>query len=851
MARPRASRSLAATLYACSFLSGIAALGYEVAWTKSLSLTFGATRLAAGAVLAAFLGGMGVGARAYPLLLARLGRPLRTYALLELGIAATSLALTLLLPILPEAFASMASAAGEGGGLVALRFVFALLLLLVPCALMGATFPALSVVLIRTPGAVGRHLGLLYGLNTLGAAVGALLAGLVLVDVLGLRGTVLCGNALNLAVAAVVLARAREARDGTGAPDADHAALPTRLPRALTGAVLAGSGLATLAYEILWFRALAYLFGNSTYAFTVMLFVFLAGLGLGPLLFRPIARRPHPERALALCQLGVALLATAAIGAAAAAVGSDDAGQRVSIFFRTFYDRPWQQRLLVDLAVAVATMLPATLLMGLSFPLATSLFLGDVRRLGERLGDAVLLANAGSIVGALGGALLLLPALGTVGGTHAVAVVNAALGLVVLLGAPAGVPGRRAAAILAVAAVLVGLALPDRMRFGVAGARVEDAELVFEEEGDLATVQVWRDRARPAALGMAIDGTTIGAAREWDATLWAKQVLVAHVPFALDARVRDVLTVGLGSGVTLDAILAHAGVRRADVVEINAPVVPAARLFPEGRALDDPRADLAVDDALHFLRRTPRRWDAIVSDGKQAMSFSGTSRLLSLEYYALCRERLAEGGIFVQWVPAAIGSGEFRMIVRTLAAAFPHLGLLFEPPSHLVLVASARPLAGRPRPADADFAAGRAGRDLADLGVAGVDALLARWVAGGAALAAAVGPGPANTWDRPRLEFTAYRLSPSRWSAETAEILRILEGASRAAESSAESLEFARGPTAAAMAALRSALAERAAGHSDRASVLALRALAAAPGDPAIRAWAQRLAGIAAGESPD
>jgi spermidine synthase len=855
LASRHGSTSLAATLYVCSFVSGVAALGYEVVWTKSLSLTFGATRLAAGAVLAGFLGGMGLGARAYPALLARFRRPIRTYALLEIGIAATALPLTLLLPRLPGFFARIATPAGGDAGLVALRFVFALLLLLIPCALMGATFPALSVILIRSESALARHLGLLYGLNTLGAALGAALAGIVSIEALGLRGTVLAGNVLNLAVAAIVLRRAASERDDLeGEPErrAEHADLAgraepaeriaTRLPRALTGAVIVGSGLATLAYEIVWFRALTYLFGNSTYAFTTMLFVFLLGLGAGPFLFRPIARRPCPERALALCQLGIAVFATAAIGIVALAVGSLDVQERVSIFFQTFFNRPWQQRLLIDAAVAVVAMFPATLLMGLSFPLATSLFLGDLRRLAPRLGNAVLLANVGSIAGALGGALLVLPIFGTAGGTRAIAAVNLALGIAVLARTPTSTPRRLAIASAALAATLLAaVALPSRVHFTVAGAITENADLLYEREGDLATVQVWRDRDRPECLGMAIDGTTIGATPGWGGTLWPKQVLLAHLPFALDDRLRDVMTIGLGSGSTMEALLEHPGVRSVDVVEINAPVVEGCRLFPYATSLNDRRVTVVVDDALQFLQRSPRRWDAIVSDGKEAMSFAGTAKLLTREFYERCRQHLTDDGLLVQWVPLAIGAEEYRMIVRTLGAVFENVDVFFEPPSHVLFVASSRPLQGRPR--DGVPFGDAAARDLAELGIEGAEGLRARWVAGGRSLATTTGEGPLNTWDRPRLEFTGYKLSPARWGTETAEILASMEKAAGVAESSSEAGDFASGADARALRILRVALAEHVAGRHDRASVFAMRALATDPEDPVVRLWAQRIAG--------
>ncbi|MGQ0721366.1 MAG: fused MFS/spermidine synthase [Candidatus Eiseniibacteriota bacterium] len=828
-------------MYLWAFLSGIAALCYEVVWAKSFSLTLGGTRLAAGAVLTGFLGGMAVGARVYPVLLARVRRPLRLYALLEVGIALTALLLTLALPHLPRLFVPLSEDLGPGAVAV-LRFVVATALLLVPCALMGATFPALGVAVIRSREGLGRRLGALYGFNTVGAAVGALLAGLVLVETFGLRGTVILGNVLNLAVASLALTAARGEQPAPRAGEVDEPVAPsTRVPRAVTGTVLLLSGFATLAYEIVWFRALTYLFGNSTHAFSMMLFVFLAGLGGGSLLLGPVSRIRSPERVLAVCQLLIALLSTAAIAAIAAILSAPETERQVSVFFDAAHGMRWWHRLLIGTGVTVGTLLPATLMMGLSFPLATSLFVGSTGRLGAGLGGAALLANAGSIGGALAAALLVLPAWGTSSGTLAIAAVNLALGLLLLSASPGRHFARAAAGTAAVIAFAVAASVvPPQVRFAVASRAVASPELLYEKEGDLATVQVWRDRRDHARMGMAIDGTIIGATQGWGDSPHRKQVFLAHLPLLLDARAQSVLTVGLGCGSTLEALIAHANVLSADVVEINAPVAEACRLFHEGSALDDPRVTLAVEDAIHYLQRADRRWDVIVSDGKQAMAFSGNAKLLTREYYELCLERMSGTGIFVQWMPLGIAAEEFRTIIRTLTSVFPHVDLFFEPPANLVLTASREPLAGRPRSLAGDASGTRVARDLAELDIAGTEAVLGRWVADGPALLAVVGPGGTNTWDRPRLEFTAYRNDAASLEAGTAAILALVVQSRTAAQSSPESA-LAATASGEGMALLRAAFASAAAGDESRARELAGQALARSPEDPALRRWSWAL----------
>jgi len=216
-------RPPATPIYAFAFASGGAALVYEVAWTKMLALTFGRTTLAASAVLAAFMGGMGIGAWLY----ARVRRrapPLATYAALEIGIAVSTAFLTAGFSFLPGIFAAASTLVPTGLPMNLLRVGLVLVLLLLPAALMGATFPALCTALIQTREGVGRHLGPIYGLNTLGAAFGALLAGFVLVEALGLRGSVLFANATNGLIAwqAWRLARQGSSRPAEAAPRAGH-----------------------------------------------------------------------------------------------------------------------------------------------------------------------------------------------------------------------------------------------------------------------------------------------------------------------------------------------------------------------------------------------------------------------------------------------------------------------------------------------------------------------------------------------------------------------------------------------------------------------------------------------------
>ncbi len=824
---------LTRSLYLFAFVSGAAALIYQVAWTKMLALAFGGTTLAMSAVVAGFMGGMGVGAWQYHRLDRRIGAPLATYAGLELGIAASTFLLTLVLQTLPRAVARAAPWIPEVAGMDDLvRVGSAFVLLLIPSAIMGATYPALCTVLIRSRSGVDLHLGRIYGLNTVGAAAGALLAGLVTVEQLGLRGSVLLANVLNVGIGlgAWGLYR-RQARPAAAPTAVSDEVLPSALPLAVLGALLVVSGFATLGYEIAWFRAIRYLVGNSTYALTTVLVVFLVGLGFGALLYRPVIRRLRPERALALCQLAIAAFALAAIAIEHQLLNDPALRDRMSIFSPIFRARPWEWRLARTSGMAATILLPATLMMGLSFPVASRLFLGRVRAVGRRTGGAYFLANLGSISGSIAAALVLLPRLGTVGTIQLLAALNLLLGLLLLAFLP------RARVSLAVAVPAAGLImaagltlLPGRLSFdGEDFVRRKLPALLFEEEGDLATVQVRADPITSEYRAMTIDGAIIAVGRSVNPVLYEKQQLLGVLPLTLDPSIRHTLNVGLASGSTVATMATYPEIETLDVVEINAPAVRAARYFDESAVLEDSRVRLIIDDAVHYLLRTNRRYDLIVSDGKQNEDFSGNARILSRDFYAFAYDRLAPCGIFTQWIPGSMRSLDFQIVLRTLLSVFPELEVFFSPPSSIFLLASRCPLHRRP----GSPAALPADLDLESHGFASREDPLARWIASGEQLRSVLPPGPINQTDRLLLEFSTYRAGPPR-ELDVGRNLSLLLSAQAAGPSEA-GREFSP-PDAGPARALQQAWAKQMTGDRSGALRLARELARKYRDDPSIRA---------------
>ncbi|MGE4606053.1 MAG: fused MFS/spermidine synthase, partial [Myxococcota bacterium] len=779
--KPNANNVVPALLYLLAFLSGAAALIYQVAWTNMLALSFGSTTLAMSAVVAGFMGGMGIGAWRYHQVGNRVRNPLLVYGAIEIGIAAMAALFSLGFAELPPFFGEIAARFPSETGLSALRFAVAFSLLLIPSALMGATFPALCTALISDTTNLDRHLGRIYGWNTVGAASGAVLSGLLLIERLGLSGTVRVGNAINLCVGlfALVLWRVNATKnrsanlpsDETAAP-ASGSVIPTELPFGITATVLLLSGFTTIAYEVVWFRALRYLVGNSTYALSTVLVIFLLGLGLGSLLLRWVVARGAPERSLALCQIGISLLALVAIGSISYMLGDTSLKQQFSVFSEQVRNTPWMTRLMLQGGVAFAIMLPATLFMGLSYPLASRLFLGNVNRLSERIGISYLLANLGSIAGSVTAALWILPNLGTVYGTRALALINLALGILILARSRNEISGRTIWTIVGIAGyVIINMLTPSTIgHFAV--KPIPGMDLAFAEEGDLATVRVWESRNQPNTRTISIDGSEIGHSRGVLSPIYTKQLLLAHLPMALDARIRKTLNIGLGSGSTLHTLASYESLQTMDVVEISGAVVRGSMLFDESEVYSDPRVDVAVDDAVNFLLRSDERYDLIISDGKQNEDFSGNGKILSDEFYRYALDRLTPEGLIIQWIPVGEIPSDFRVIIRTFCSVFPEVETFLGMPFSFMMVGSRQPLAGRRVLEEINE---QLKVDLELLKLTGVEGLRAQWIASRSQLLSVVEPGPVNTWDHNILEFTPYKVgNPLRRGADRIENLELL-----------------------------------------------------------------------------
>ena len=677
-------RRLVAGVVACFFLSGATGLVYEVLWIRMLGLVFGHTVFAVTTVLTAFMAGLGLGSWVFGRLADRQSRPLRLYGVLEIGIGLFCLAVPVLLPLVETIYRALARAFGLSFLAFSLaQFVLVLALLLPPTTLMGATLPLLSRLFATDAGTLGRRVGFLYSLNTLGAVVGTALAGYVLLPGLGMRATLTLAAAVNLVVGVtIVLLDALRSPGGAeepapAAPPADERAIGAAL---LVAGGLAVAGAASMIYEVAWTRALSLVIGSSTYAFTAMLLAFLLGLALGSAIFsRLLGARP----------VGLATFGLLQLGAGAAALGILPAFERLpDLVVRALaVSLAPGFVVVVQVLVAVGAMLAPTLLLGAGFPCAVQAAARGLARVGLDVGRLYAANTLGAIVGTVIAGFALMPWLGAYGCVKVAIAVNLVVGTVLVVAARETWGRWQPLAAVALAVViLVGLVgLPawnpavmvagaavyprQYQRFagqgGIARAMAESA-LVFYRDGLTATVSVHREGP---LTSLRVNGKT-DASTGIDMHM---QLMLAHLPLLAHPPARSVLIVGLGSGVTAGAAAAHPGVERVDVVEIEPAMVQAAGFFArESReALRDARVHLAIGDARNVLLASDRRWDVIISEPSNPW-IGGMATLFTEEFYALARSRLAPGGVMAQWVDGyTLRPEDLKMVVKTFRTAFP------------------------------------------------------------------------------------------------------------------------------------------------------------------------------------
>lgn len=777
-------------VYVLFLLSGCTGLVYEIVWTRQLVLLLGATTYAITTVLVAFMSGLALGSYLAGRWARRLARPGWAYAVLEIAIGAYALAVPWLLDLAEPLYRAMYPHVEDVPWvLTAARFCVCALVLLPPTTFMGATLPLLVRYLTRSEQVFGRNVGQLYGINTCGAMLGTLMAGFWLLPAAGLASTIWAAAAANLVIGLIALAalRGRVEPLGEPAPQPRRGRRPSAEPmipyapeiRRAMMIVLAASGFAAMVYQIAWTRALIMSIGSSTYAFTCILAAFIMGLGFGSLaVARWVDRWRHPVLIVAGLELGIAIAAVCIVpihGLLPAIVREVVAA----------WHADYGVLLMIEFVLVIAVTIVPTFLMGAIFPLAARVIRDRPGEPEAAVGRAYAVNTLGTIAGAFLAGFVLIrgDVLGIQHSIVAAAAINALAGAgLILVSRPAGaLSWQRGGVVVAglAAVTIIGLVSGrwnrELMTSGpfMYGARPEaHREVLFFFEDVDTTVSVERIGGADGTLTLSINGKPDASNSIADLRT---QLLLGHLPALLHPRGRSACVIGLGSGMTLDAIAKHPTYEEIDCVEISEGVVQAAvTWFAEDNneiLAIDPRVRLLRADGRNHLLLTDRTYDLIVSEPSNPW-IAGVANLFTREFFDLCRARLAPDGLLMVWLQGYSTSTEdFRMVVRTLLEAFEFVSVWELADADYGLIAGRAP----PRVPLDDVIARYEERsvhgDLYRIALLDLGSVLGSYVTSGDPLRDWSADAPVHTDDNARLEFSAPRHLHRREHARIAHTL--------------------------------------------------------------------------------
>lgn len=762
-------------------VSGFSALVYEVVWTRQLSLAFGSTAVASSTCLAAYLGGLALGAYWFGRLAAAAGSPLRLYAWMEALIGVYGALSFLLLPALGPAqvyLSNLFSLPRWASGL--LQFVLTGSALLVPTALMGGTLPVLIGAYNLHNSSLARRLSALYGANTTGAILGAAAAGLWLLPTWGQRKSLWLAAALNLTLSALAFAAARRTpRSAEGRlPPAARAPLAGQIPAGVAYFTAALTGFCTLHYEVLWVRSLEVVLGGSFKAFTLVVATFLLGLAAGVWAAGLILRRTSSAAvALSVAQTGVAVSVFFSI----------TIFQQLPRWFLALHDRLGEQPgkfWLSQALLAGAVLILPAIFLGAILPLLLGAL--KITEPESRLVGRLYAVNTvGNLAGSALAVLVFIPAIGIQASLRIGALFNlylAALVAICTQGARSEL--RRVAVAVAVVAGGLGIWLTptwtsQTMTTGVFAApnryavqtalqerRKREERVVFYKEGSTATVAV---RAWGPNRWLIVDGRVEGG------TTNATQALLGHAPFWAGRSMEEIFVIGMGTGNTAAGAALHP-VRKIEVAELEPAVITASLWFRDinRNVIQNPRVRVFSEDARNLLANRPQgRYDAIISQPSHPW-VAGASKLFTREFYLLARSRLTQHGVFVQWVQL-YGLDELALLafLNTFRQAFPETIVVRMPSAtgELVLLGAMQPIRLHWEAIDAAFRSKTVAADLHRVGFPNPGSLLARLLLGPQEISTLAAKAPVNTDDNGFLECASLA---AQYRDTTSSNLRLL-----------------------------------------------------------------------------
>jgi len=784
---------ISALIYLMFFFSGAAALIYQVVWVRSLSLIFGGSHLAVTAVLTTFMAGLALGGYWIGRHADRVKKPLRLYGLLEIGVALFALLFVGLMKIYPSIYILFAQGKDSSPLYLSLvRIIFSVLALIIPTTLMGGTLPVLSRFVSGHPGRLKQSLAFLYGLNTLGAVLGASLSGFFFLRLYSVSITLGIAVAANTLIGlsclwlqnsypenippAPEVPTEKESPPTVPAEAASGTGKTEQLPYKLVLWGIGVSGFCALGYEVLWTRVLSIVIGTSVYGFTTMLVAFLTGIALGSKAYGLMpsfaGARQQEGRGSAIGFGMVQIL----IGIAAIAVTIHlrhlpSHAHKLLAYFESRGIFVENIRIWKNIFLAFSYMLIPAFLMGVAFPLAGKVHADYTRRIGRAVGQVLAFNTVGAILGAALSGFLMIHLFGIERSLQMLVTINIGFGVLVfasLLHRRAlnwGVVGVTVSMILFLAYNPEALKLWDMKYFAIyrnnhpdlystpekTKEAVENTDVLYYAEGLEATISVIRPKGGSQAV--LVNGKVVATSLLEGQQC---QYTLGHLPMLLHKNPENVLVVGLGTGMTLGATSVHPGVKKLILAEIAPSVIPAARTFQQynHRVVDNPKLQVYFNDGRNFLLTTRERFDVITADPIHPWA-QGASYLYTDEYFRMAAERLRPGGIMCQWLPLyELAIEDLRSVVRTFTGNFRYT-LLWMTHYDTELIGSNSPIVINEAELEKRLAEPAIQQDLHHVQMGSAADFLSYFVMGTGGLKAFGQNGILNTDDNLYLEFSS------------------------------------------------------------------------------------------------
>lgn len=655
-------------------LSGASALIYQVLWVRLLSLSIGSTSVSISIVLSAFFLGLGVGSYFAGGILKRFKNALNVYLFAEAGIALSAVAI---LPILLnlDYFISLLPIVEAG---IWLRFFIVILLLLVPTFLIGATFPLLAAVAIRNKDEIGHKLAHFYAFNSIGAVIGALSSGLLLIPNFGLDGTLYIAASLNVFIVLIgIILYGRLSYAGKASLLLLSNEQDRVKPNNKALFVLFVTGCSAMATEVGWMKFLIVYTGNTIYGFSLILAMFIAGIAIGSFIAKlKIISKIDSEK---LLFFGLILLALALLGARAGlGVFPEIYEQLNSLEVNEFVHR-WSKYLVMFLLL-----LPSTALFGMLFPIALKCYSAEVETLGSYVGKAYALNIVAGIFGSIIAGFWIIPYFST-------DILLTSFALFILFSSVFFVKSKSIKNVtlfwggFTSVILLINLFLPHIdykeminivvERESRAYSNNKTTTIHYLKEGQTGIIGLLSNNAEPCIVKLFNNGLNESWVDVCNANnLLLSEFLLGEIPIILNPLAKKAFVVGYGGGTTLRA-LSMSELESIDAAELDYAVLDAVRVLYDGKLPtdNDKRVRVKLNDARNALLMSKERYDIIVSQPSHPW-LNGASNIMNRDFFEIVKSRLSQNGIYGQWVPLfKIDVATLKSIIRAYTDTFTHV----------------------------------------------------------------------------------------------------------------------------------------------------------------------------------